>query len=71
MGITRLNIISGAKNCLNSRKTCPQSCPLFRFKNCQQIILREAVRMYDELLGREPDEAYEQVCTEEETQEGT
>ena len=69
--IPRQFIISGAKNCLKERKTCPRSCPLMRYSGCQKIILREAIKMYDELCGREPDDSFEQACLEDETQEGT
>lgn len=71
MAYSRMDIISAAKNCLRVGKTCPKSCPLLQSENCQDIIFREAIRMYDELKGRTPDDENEQACAEEETQART
>ena len=68
MGYSRADIISAAKNCMRDRKHCPRTCPLLQSENCQKLILREAIRMYDELMRRTPDED-EQVFEEETAQE--
>lgn len=67
MTTTRQNIVSAAKTCLNVRVNCPKSCPLFRMKNCQKIIIREIIRMYNEMNGVDADEV-ESILEEEETQ---
>lgn len=61
--------MNAAKSCLRESVNCPTMCPLLREINCQKIIFREAIRMYEELRGNCDEE--EQVCEEEETQEGT
>ena len=61
--------MTAAKVCLRESVQCPKTCPLLQEINCQKIIFREAIRMYEELRGNDDEE--EQVCEEEETQEGT
>ena len=65
---SRADIITAARNCLRDRKHCPVTCPLLQSENCQKIILREAIKMYDEIMGRFSDED-EQVFEEENAQE--
>lgn len=61
---SRLDIVSGAKNCLLERVNCPRTCPLFYEQHCQRIIFREFIRMYDESKGRVSDDEEEPVCDE-------
>ena len=67
----RMDIVNAARNCLHENKRCPRRCPLLQEENCQKIIFREMIRMYDELEGRETDDEDESVCEEEETQAET
>ena len=69
MQIARKDIIEAARQCLRETKNCPKKCPLVGRLHCQDIILRETIKLYEELNERRSLNAQEgQISGEEDAQ---